>query len=140
MRLTKQQREQVRMRFGGRCAYCGQPLGERWHTDHVEPVERKLAFVTGPDGVTRMRPTGEVRRPERDCIENLYPACAPCNIDKNSLSLESWRTKLQRATDVLRAHQPTYRHALRYGLVQETGARITFHFETVGDEGARETS
>lgn len=45
------------------------------------------------------------------------------------LASEDWRRKLQNAAEVLRRNQPTYRHALRFGLVQETGATIVFHFE-----------
>lgn len=130
MRLTKQQRDSLRLKFDGCCAYCGEPLGERWHADHIEAVERKLEFVR-TDRSTRLRTTGEVHRPERDCIENLNPACAPCNIDKHAMSLESWRKKLQDSVGVLTRNQPTYRHALRFGLVQETGAVVVFHFERV---------
>lgn len=130
MKLTKKQREDLRLKFAGRCAYCGELLGDRWHADHIERVERKLELVR--DGYrTRLRTTGEVYRPERDRIENLNPACAPCNIDKSAMGLEAWRSKLQRAADVLRRNQPTYRHALRFGLVQETGAIVTFYFERV---------
>ncbi len=32
MALTKKQREKLRMKFGGRCAYCGCELPEKgWH-------------------------------------------------------------------------------------------------------------
>lgn len=128
MRLTKPEREQVRAMFGGLCAYCGKPLGDRWHADHVEPVERKLARVDG-----RVVTTGEVHRPERDTIANLWPACPPCNIDKHTFTLENWRQKLQDACNVLTRNQPTYRHAVRYGLIAETGAKVTFWFERVRD-------
>lgn len=128
MKLSKQQRLSLREKFGGRCAYCGEALGDRWHADHIEPVERKSEFVR--DGYsTRMRTTGEVHRPERDCIENLNPACAPCNIDKHAMTLEGWRQKLQNAPGVLARNQPTYRHAVRFGLVHESGATVTFYFE-----------
>ncbi|HCS2340565.1 TPA: HNH endonuclease, partial [Shigella sonnei] len=40
MALTKKQRAELRMKFGGRCAYCGCELGEKWHADHVKPVIR----------------------------------------------------------------------------------------------------
>jgi hypothetical protein len=130
VRLNKAQRKYVFGKFGGRCAYCGAELGDRWHADHVEPVERKLEFVR--DGYsTRLRTTGEVHRPERDCIDNINPACAPCNIDKHAMPLEAWRKKLQQAPDVLKRNQPTYRHALRFGLVAETQASITFYFERI---------
>lgn len=136
LRLTKAQREKVRMMFGGRCAYCGELLGERWHADHVEPVERKVQYVRGKGFVA----TGELYKPQNDTLENLMPACPPCNIDKHSMRLESWRSKLQDATGVLARNNPTYRHARRFGLVQETGAAITFYFERAAAEiGSRIT-
>lgn len=126
MRLTSAEREQVRVIFGGRCAYCGVELGDRWHADHVEPVERELAAVGG-----RIVTTGQLHRPQNDTLSNLWPACAPCNIDKHTHSLDSWRRKLQDACNVLARNQPTYRHARRFGLVAETGAVVTFYFESV---------
>lgn len=125
MRLSKADREKVRLRFNGLCAYCGRPLGERWHVDHFEPVERKLKFVQDKGLVQ----TGELWRPGNDRMDNLMPSCPPCNIDKHSMSLENWRRKLQDACGVLERNQPTYRHAVRFGLVVETGARVTFYFE-----------
>lgn len=127
MKLTKAERAQLKQKYSGRCAYCGELLGETWHADHIEHVERKLMRVPGKGVVT----TGEVHRPERDTVENLNPACPPCNIDKHCMSLEDWRRKLQGACAVLMRNQPTYRHAMRFGLVQETGAVVVFHFERV---------
>ncbi len=41
MALTRKQRERLRMKFGGRCAYCGCVLPEKgWHADHVQAVLR----------------------------------------------------------------------------------------------------
>ena len=118
MRLTKIEREKMRLKYGGLCAYCGKPLGERWHADHFEPVRRE--WWNGAGGM---------ERPENDRPDNLMPACAPCNIDKHAMTLEDWRRKLQDATGVLARNHATYRHAVRFGLVQETGARVVFHFE-----------
>lgn len=42
MRLKKAEREQVRLKYGGHCAYCGVVLGDRWHADHLTPVVREL--------------------------------------------------------------------------------------------------
>lgn len=138
MNLTKKQREQLRQMFGGLCAYCGHPLGDRWHADHVEPIERKLQYVRSKGFVA----TGELHRPQNDQIGNLMPACPPCNIDKHALSLDNWRAKLQGAAGVLARNYPTYRHAIRFGLVQETGSAITFHFERVAsiESGNRATA
>ncbi|MFW8236293.1 HNH endonuclease, partial [Klebsiella pneumoniae] len=43
MALTKKQRAELRMKFGGRCAYCGCELGDKWHADHVEAVRRNIS-------------------------------------------------------------------------------------------------
>ncbi|SDX15820.1 hypothetical protein SAMN05518669_103427 [Variovorax sp. YR634] len=143
MKLTKAQRATLREMFDGQCAYCGCDLSVRWHADHVEPVTRELLSKQTERGTWKLI-SGKPLHPERDCIENLMPACAPCNIDKHAMTLEEWRTKLSRTLIVLDRDYPTYRHAVRFGLVQETGAEVTFHFErraalkgaTPGGEGA----
>jgi 5-methylcytosine-specific restriction endonuclease McrA len=124
VKLSKSQREVLRNKYAGRCAYCGELLGVRWHADHVEPVLRQWWVKGSPP----------MDRPERDTFGNLMPACAPCNIDKHAMSLEEWRKKLQRSVDVLARNQPTYRHARRFGLVRETGAQVSFHFERAVQE------
>jgi 5-methylcytosine-specific restriction endonuclease McrA len=118
VKLTKQQREALRAKYEGRCAYCGEQLGDRWHADHLEPVRREW-----------WKKEGGMERPENDHLANLMPACAPCNIDKHAMSLEEWRKKLERAPEVLTRNNPTYRHALRFGLVCEMGSRVVFLFE-----------
>lgn len=132
MKLTKSQRLALREKFGGRCAYCGQLLGEKWHADHIEHVERKLMRVPGRGLVS----TGEMHRPERDTLENLNPACPPCNIDKHSFTLEDWRRLIQGSNDVLTRDVSTFRRALRYGLVQLSAAPVVFYFERVAQGGA----
>ena len=127
MKLTKSQREALRLKYNGLCAYCGNPLGDRWHADHVEPIVRTNWFKAagaesrGPD------------YPHRDTLENLNPACAPCNIDKHSMSLEDWRGQMERSHDVLHRDSGTYRRMKRYGLVVEDRRPIVFHFERVAD-------
>lgn len=119
MKLTKAQRATLREKYGGRCAYCGHELGERWHADHVEPVVRNdwLKVPRGPD------------YPERDTLANMNPACPPCNIDKHSLSLESWRVMIQRSNEVLARDVSTFRRAVRYGLIALSTAPVQFYFE-----------
>lgn len=121
MALKKAQRESLRLKFGGLCAYCGQPLGDRWHADHIEPIVRNdwCKVPKGPD------------YPERDTLENMNPACAPCNIDKHSLSLESWRVMIQRSNEVLLRDVSTFRRAVRYGLVELHSKPVVFYFETL---------
>ena len=129
MAISKAQRARVFALFDGKCAYCGHPLPERWHIDHLEPVQRDLKLVRGERSWKLV--TGAPLRPERDVPENYMPACPPCNIDKHAMSLEAWRVKLQRTCKVLTDNYPTYRHAVRFGLAVETGAKIVFHFERV---------
>lgn len=44
MKLNKQQREQLKQKYGGRCAYCSDLLPDRWHADHIEPIKRTAKF------------------------------------------------------------------------------------------------
>ena len=125
LRLTKSQRGELRMKFGGRCAYCGCELGERFHADHFEAVERKLKYVSGKGAVA----TGEVYKPENDRIDNFMPSCAPCNISKHCMTLEGWRAWLEGHVRSLNAHHNIYRLAKAYGLVAETGNPVIFYFE-----------
>jgi hypothetical protein len=66
------------------------------------------------------------------------PSCAPCNIDKHAMPLEDWRRKLAGACGVLARNHATYRHAVRFGLVAETGSAIVFHFERSAAISAQE--
>ncbi len=125
--LTKAQRADLAGMFGGLCAYCGGPLGERWHADHIEPVIRDMQYVRGKGYIC----TADVLHGDRDTMANLFPACAPCNIDKHSLTLEYWREIIQRRCDVLLRDNATYRSARRFGLIVETGITVEFHFEKV---------
>lgn len=126
MALTKQQRAALREKFGGRCAYCGQPLGERWHADHIEPIVRNDWFQRAGIKVPPRGPD----HPHRDTLENMNPACPPCNIDKHSMPLEDWRALMQRSNEVLMRDVSTFRRAVRYGLVTLSDKPIVFYFET----------
>src|SRR5690606_23920182 len=78
MKLTKSQRQALKEKYQGRCAYCGDLLGDRWHADHIEPIVRNWT-------------NGTCEHPERNTIENFNPSCPSCNIVKSSLSLENFR-------------------------------------------------
>ena len=124
MKLTKAQRATLAAMFGGVCAYCGQPLGDRWHADHKEPIMR------GYEEKTADNPQGAWHA-HRDTLDNLMPACAPCNLDKASYSIEHWRSKLEGSAASLARYSSTYRHAFRFGLVKPVAERVTFHFERI---------
>lgn len=101
----------------GHCWYCGKKLGEKgWHVDHIEPVVRNLV-------------TNEFHHPERDSDENKVPACASCNINKHSMSLESWRKIIEGYVVSLNRDSTQYKLAKRFGLVTEKPIKVTFWFE-----------
>lgn len=139
MNLTKQQRLQLRMKFGGKCAYCGCELPEKgWHADHVEPVMREWwkrrpkviwEIVNGHPVQREEKQVVGLMRPENDEIDNLFPACAPCNLDKHCMSLEGWRGIVAEKVRVLRDNYSAFKHAERFGLVQEIKKPIVFWFE-----------
>jgi len=127
MKLTKQQRAELKQKFGGHCAYCGELLGDNWHADHIEAVKREIEHVGGG----KLRTTGVMTRPEHHTLENLNPACVPCNTNKSSMPLEGWRKMLTHYRDVQLLRDSTHaRHLLRFGLLEIKPEPVKFFFET----------
>lgn len=131
MALSKKKREALRMKFGGRCAYCGCELNTKWQADHVIPVVRESKWVRLDNGSSKCVPTGKMFRPENDTEANLFPTCSQCNNDKHAASLEEWRARLSDLLGVCQRNHSAYRHALRFGLIQPTPKPIVFYFETL---------
>ena len=132
MALTKKQREKLRMKFGGRCAYCGCELPEKgWHADHVQAVLRKSeqCMKAAEKRIFRLKSTGDVFRPEADCPENLVPACAPCNLLKTTYSLEMFRMQVSLQVERGRRSSVNFRTAERFGLIQVVNKPVVFWFE-----------
>lgn len=129
MTLTKKQRADLRMKFGGKCAYCGVELTGKWHADHVESVYREWKFVRDKDGRLRTATTGKLYRPENDRLDNFFPACAPCNIDKGASPLEEWRKRLEDLAENCRRNVSAFRHAERFGRVTIVAGPVIFWFE-----------
>ena len=130
MKLSKSQREEIRMMFGGFCAYCGVPLTGKWHVDHVEPIGRGSKYVRdSKTGCGKMVSNGKVDFPDRDCRENLWPSCSACNINKSSLSIEAWRKFLAEGPSSLASYNGRFKHMLRFGIVQVNPKSLEFWFE-----------
>ncbi|HEB6948974.1 TPA: HNH endonuclease [Salmonella enterica subsp. enterica serovar Hvittingfoss] len=132
MALTRKQRERLRMKFGGRCAYCGCVLPEKgWHADHVQAVLRKSerCMKAAEKGIFRLKTTGEVFRPEADCPENIFPSCAPCNLLKTTYSLEMFRKQVSLQVERGRRSSVNFRTAERFGLISVVNKPIVFWFE-----------
>ncbi|ELE9628770.1 HNH endonuclease [Salmonella enterica] len=132
MALTRKQRERLRMKFGGRCAYCGCELPEKgWHADHVQAVLRKSerCMKAAEKGIFRLKSTGDVFRPEADCPENIFPSCAPCNLLRTTYSLEMFRKQVSLQVERGRRSSVNFRTAERFGLISVVNKPVVFWFE-----------
>lgn len=118
--LSKDEREVLKNKYGGKCAYCGDPLVRGWHADHIEPIVRNWT-------------NGTCEKPENENKENYNPACASCNIQKSSLTLEQFREKIQQFVQSLNLYSNQYKIAKKYGLIKEEDVKVRFYFEAVGD-------
>lgn len=144
-------RDKVFNKFGGKCSYCGTELVKGWHIDHAEPIIRYSKYeggnyVTKDTGAEptyedfqnhnvivteRIKKTGFCHKPENKSIDNLMPACASCNINKSSMNIELFRAFIGRFINQLQRDSVHYRIAKRYGLIEETGKKVQFYFETL---------
>jgi 5-methylcytosine-specific restriction endonuclease McrA len=147
-------RQKIFEKYNGHCAYCGCELVKGWHIDELLPCVRNYKTVNGywkhivtgerfdnlkeiPRGTssalyTRIKThtvTDGCKYPERLTFENQMPACASCNINKHSLSLEEFRSLIQGFMKHLNEHSTQYKIAKRYGLVTEDIKPIIFYFE-----------
>ena len=120
---SKKQREALRAKFGGRCAYCGGELGKSMHADHLEPCLR--IQPTPWNELERV----EMHKPERNTVANMMPACAPCNLHKGGYSLEAWRTYLQRSAEIVAKQTSTFRAGERFGVIRVSKEPVRFFFE-----------
>ncbi len=128
--MKKADRQKIFDKYDGRCAYCGCELVKGWHVDEIEPVRRNHVW-DADKRVYKPHPTMPMTHPERMCIENQNPACASCNINKHSDSLEQFRKMITHFITTLNRDNTQYKIAKRYGLVQETNIEVKFYFETL---------
>jgi len=113
-------------KYNGKCAYCGCELVKGWHVDHVEPIVRDSKWNKEKG---RHEHTGMCRKPENETLENYNPACASCNFQKNSYTVEQFRYNIKQFVISLNQYSTQYKFAKRYGLVSETNKEVIFHFE-----------
>ncbi len=89
--------------------------------DHVVPIYRGWEDkVLEKFGLERGKETEE----------NLFPSCARCNRWKSTWSLEKFREEIQIQVERLNKRSNNYRMAKDFGLIEETGNKVVFFFET----------
>ena len=144
MTLNKAQREELRLMFGGFCAYCGQELTKTWQADHFEPLKRIGRWVKIPNTdatpIEKRTPwgynvefkqTGFCLNPHNDERENLVPACRKCNILKSSQTVEQFREMFAyfaRSIPTIRTYSHVH-HLMRFGKLTIDTTPVVFWFE-----------
>jgi len=128
--MKKHERQKIFDKYGGKCAYCGCELLKGWHVDEVEPCRRMYDYVRHPINGNWVTKFIGYSHPERLNIDNQMPACASCNINKHSGSVEDFRNLIQGFKKHLNEINTQYKISKRYGLVVEVDKPIVFYFET----------
>lgn len=131
--MNKKDRQIVFDKYAGRCAYCGCELTKGWHVDEIEPVRRNKVW-NGVKSRWEINKENPYSHPERMTIDNQNPACASCNINKHSMSLEEFRAAIKGFMKHLNEINTQYKIAKRYGLVIEDDKSVIFYFETLSNE------
>lgn len=107
-------RKKVHQKYGGHCAYCGGEITiKQMHVDHKKPIFRGHHGVN-PD----LRGTEE--------IDNLMPACKPCNLWKSTMTIDEFRQVIAAQIERLRLRSANFRMAERYQLVSVIDAPVIF--------------
>lgn len=119
--MKKEIREQVYLKYGGHCAYCGKEITyKEMQVDHIEPHWHTLTE-------SEAKRAG-LNKGSHD-IKNLNPSCARCNKWKSTYSLEMFRKVVETSLDRLERDTPNYRLAKDFGLLIEKKTQIFFYFE-----------
>ena len=126
MRIGKVSRAAIKNKFGGKCAYCGCELGDKFHVDHVKAIWRSSCYAEG------------CHKPENHSEDNMFPACAPCNLFKGVFDVDGLRQEIELQVERARRYSVNFRVAERFGLIQEIKKPVLFWFEvfspiTTGD-------
>lgn len=119
-------RQAIFDKYNGHCAYCGCKL-KSWQADHLIPRSDFIWHLKN-----KRVPAFLSHLSEGDCdhIDNMMPACGSCNNYKSVHSLEDFRNQLGLLVTRLNSTFNQYKIAKRFGLVVESGIKVTFYFET----------
>lgn len=88
--------------------------------DHIVPFFRNCADET-------LKKWGRERG--TDNLENLNPACARCNRYKSTMTLQQFRSEIEKQILRLEERSWNYRIAKDFGLIEETFKPVRFYFE-----------
>jgi hypothetical protein len=124
-------RKEMRNKYNGCCAYCGEPIKGKGETDHVNPIWRGREdddyVIIVEDGRNMLCRIGDIRG--EDTEDNKVYTCKRCNMAKSTMTVEQFRQDIQDTADKLRSKKAQYRLIEDYGVIERTGNEIVFHFE-----------
>lgn len=83
MYISKKNRELIKNKFGGKCAYTGTELMPDWQIDHIKPIRRNWWL------------SNSAMFAENHKIENCIPAQRIVNHYKHSFNLEEFRSFME---------------------------------------------
>lgn len=134
MAISKKIRQIVWNKSQGICWYCGTELPEKgWHVDHVQPVLRQSEIVPYEQRknpyASEVKFTGTLTNPDKDNVDNMVPACAPCNLFKSTFSLEEFRQQIAAQPERGSKSSVNVRTAERFGLIKVVDKPVVFWFE-----------
>jgi 5-methylcytosine-specific restriction endonuclease McrA len=134
-------RDKVKSKFNGLCAYTGKPLCDDWQVDHITPKSSVIWFQ--PEE-TRLQ--FGIKNNNPDNIDNLLPCLRIINHYKRDMNLESFRkymksfhvrlSKLPKKTNSTKAiKRIEYMNnvANAFGIDINNGFDGLFFFERKGD-------
>lgn len=118
-RFSKAEREAVYAKCNGHCAYCGCKIRmDQMQVDHKIPIHMEQAYsAIGVD---------------LNSFDNLLPACRSCNNYKTTFTIDLFRKMIEEQPQIFERDRPTYRLAVRYGVITPTPHPVTFYFEQEG--------
>jgi 5-methylcytosine-specific restriction endonuclease McrA len=108
-------RQKIKNKFDGKCAYCGIDLNDKFHVDHIKPLYRNNENINIGD----------------NSEDNLFPSCQRCNRWKKVFSIEQFRAEIKLQVERLNKYNANYRLAKDYGLVSENDINVIFYFEKI---------
>ena len=134
MYISKKNREIIKNKYGGKCAYSGTELDPDWQIDHIKPVVRNWF-------------KGTMIYKDHDCLENMVPVQKIINHYKHSISLEEFRTwllgglhsrlkklpKKPRTEKGKKRKEYLLKVAGYFGITEDTPFNGIFYFETLKD-------
>ena len=103
-----------------------------WHADHIEPIERGSKIVRDTSSSPyshKMVADGTMRNPGRDKLENMVPACPPCNLFKFTFSVEEFRQEIEAQKIRVLKQSSGSRIAQRFGILEIKNIPVRFWFE-----------